>query len=557
MIHAQVEADTRIEVDVCIVGGGAAAVSVALRLIETGNKIALLVGGGEHRESVSDQDLNRGGVVRAGTHESLEENRRRQFGGATSAWGGRCIPFDAIDFEERSWMPASGWPVTAQEMEPFVQRATRVCRAGEPIFDSRVAFPNESPEIIPGMDSADLESWHLERWSPPINFAVEYREQLEAPNVDVYLNTHLIGLRAETQSEKVDFADAVSNGKRLEVKARYFVVATGGIENARLLLTSRGRLHPNGLGNDHDLVGRYYQSHPMGIFATVELKSKQLLRLGYERDTEGVYCRRRWWIAEQTQRRLGIGNIVFFLARAAPQSGHRDALFSAVFLAKALLRVARTSGMGEKKKQLQDPTFREHMKTVVRQGPGIIPTLWQVARGRGSKRRLPSVLPESKSSFWGVFFQAEQTPIYESRITLSPTEHDAHGMPRAVVDMQFSDLDQKTIVEGYRIFAERFQTANAGTILHDRQDIIRQTEAYQQAFNSSAHHIGTTRMASSAQQGVVDSDCRVFGMENLFLAGASIFPTGGHANPTLMIVAFALRLGDRLAHLLTRVGERR
>ena len=551
MIHAQIEEDTRIEADVCIVGGGAAAVSVALGLIDTGKKIVLLVGGGENRESVSDQDLNRGGVARPGTHESLEENRRRQFGGATSAWGGRCIPFDAIDYEKRSWMPASGWPVTAQDMGPFVQRATRTCRAGEPVFDSRIAFPDESPEIIPGMDSADLESWHLERWSPPINFAVEYRAQLEAPNVSVYLNTHLTGLRGETQKTKVEFADAVSNSKRLEVKARFFVVATGGIENARLLLASRGPLHPNGLGNDHDLVGRYYQSHPMGIFAAVELHQQKSLRLGYERDAEGAYCRRRWWISEQAQRRRGIGNIVLFLARAAPQSGHRDALFSAVFLAKAFLRIARTSGFGEKKKQLRDPTLREHMSTVVRQGPSMLPTLWQVARARGSKRRLPSVLPDSRSSYWGVFFQAEQTPLYESRITLSATDKDAHGMPRAVVDMQFSDLDQKTILEGYRIFAERFRAASAGTILYDEQSIVTQTAAYQQAFNSSAHHIGTTRMADSALQGVVDRDCKVFGMENLFLAGASVFPTGGHANPTLMIVAFALRLGDHLVHLLT------
>lgn len=540
-----------LESDVCIVGGGPAAISVALELIKKKLSILLLVGGGPNRESASDQDLNRGVIARPGSHESLEENRRRVFGGASSAWGGRCIPFDPIDFKVRDWIAQSGWPFSYEEMEPFYRRALTLCRAGRYDFDSREVFPAESGEIIPGMKNEDLEDWHLERWSPPIDFAKEFQAVLsDAANLRVVLNTHALEFVSTARKDRIDFVRAISQGKRFEVRAKTFVLATGGIENARILLSSRSEFHPTGVGNERDLVGRFYQAHPHGTYASLAPVNRRAINYDYERDSDGVYCRRRWAISEEAQARLQINNIIFFLDRTNAAHGHRDAIFSAVFVAKAALAVMRAHGFSKRRSKLKAlaPDVREHLAIVASDGLASIPRLVKLGRARVAKdRRLPSVLPSVKSKYLGLYYQAEQVPNRDSRITLSPDQFDEHGVSRAVVDLAFTEQDIRTVVEAHRIFVERYRAAGAGELLFDEGELADYVRNRFEHFNSAAHHIGTTRIATSPEHGVVDASCKVHGVENLYVAGSSVFPTGGHANPTLTIVALALRLGEHLA----------
>jgi len=540
-----------LESDVCIVGGGPAAITVALELLRKKVSILLLVGGGPNRESASDQDLNRGVIARPGSHESLEENRRRVFGGASSAWGGRCIPFDPVDFKTRGWIPESGWPFSYDELDSFYRRALTLCRAGRYDFDSREVFPSESVEIIPGMKSEDLEDWHLERWSPPINFAKEFQSTLAgASNVRVILNAHALEFVSTNRKDRIDLVRAISQGKRFEVRAKTFVLATGGIENARILLSSKSDLHPSGVGNERDLVGRYYQAHPHGTYTALAPTARKTIKYDYERDSDGVYCRRRWSISEETQAQLKINNIIFFLDRTTAAHGHRDAIFSAVFIAKAGLAVIRAHGSAKKRSKLKAlaPDVRQHLAIVASDGLASIPRLLKLARARFAKdRRLPSVLPSVTSKYLGLYYQAEQVPNRDSRITLSPDQVDEHGMPRALVDLAFTEQDIRTVVEAHRIFVERYRASDAGELIYDEEELANYVRHRFENFNSGAHHIGTTRMATSPEHGVVDENCKVHGVENLYLGGSSVFPTGGHANPTLTIVALALRLGDHLA----------
>ncbi|MBB5345293.1 GMC oxidoreductase [Tunturibacter empetritectus] len=542
-----------LESDVCIVGGGPAAISVALELLKKKVSILLLVGGGANRESASDQDLNRGVIARPGSHESLEENRRRVFGGASSAWGGRCIPFDPLDFKARDWITESGWPFSYEEMEPFYRRALTLCRAGRYDFDSREVFPAESGEIIPGMKNEDLEDWHLERWSPPIDFAKEFQAVLsDAANVRVVLNTHALEFVSTDRKDRIDLVRAISQGKRFEVRAKTFVLATGGIENARILLSSRSGFHPAGVGNERDLVGRFYQAHPHGTYTSLAPVNRQAIKYDYERDSDGVYCRRRWTISEEAQARLRINNIVFFLDRTNAAHGHRDAIFSAVFVAKAALAVMRAHGFSKRRSKLKAlaPDVRQHLAIVASDGLASLPRLVKLGRARAAKdRRLPSVLPSVKSKYLGLYYQGEQVPNRDSRITLSPDQFDEHGVPRAVVDLAFTAQDIRTVVEAHRIFVERYRAAGAGELIFDEGELADYVRRRFEQFNSAAHHIGTTRMATSREHGVVDESCKVHGVENLYVAGSSVFPTGGHANPTLTIVALALRLGEHLAGL--------
>ena len=354
MIVHQTKPGAPLRTDVCIIGGGPAAIAVALQLLKADLDIVMLVGGGERRESAGDRELNQGIVPREGSHEGLEENRRRVFGGATQAWGGRCIPLQPIDFEERSWIPYSGWPFTYQAIEDYYRRAIQMCQAGEFEFDSRKVFAGKPGEIIAGLDSPEIESWHMERWSPPINFSLKYREVLEkARNIRVLLNTHLTAFCAERCKETISSVRAVCKGNTLDIQAARYILATGGIENARILLASKGPFHPKGLGNDHDLVGRFYMCHPHGGFGALVLKNPECAIIGYERDRDGVYCRRRWWINGPTQKSENIGNIVFYLDRPNLELGHRDPLFSCVYLAKTAIGIIKAPGVRSKYKRLR------------------------------------------------------------------------------------------------------------------------------------------------------------------------------------------------------------
>lgn len=534
--------------DICLIGSGPAAISLALSLNNTGLQVLMLAGGG-WTESVASQDLYRGSVWPASSHEPLEENRRRQFGGTSAAWGGRCIPFEPLDFKQRDWVPASGWPFTYDELLPYYERAAELCQIGQYEFDARRAFAGNPTEIVAGLDSAELVSYPLERWSPPVHFGKEYRAALEAsPNIRVLLDAHVLALHAAAETDEVSHVDVDVRGFRLQVRAGRFVLATGGIENARLLLASTGPRFPAGLGNQHDNVGRYYMVHLSGTYTDVKLHDKNQLWGGFERDANGVYCRRRWWFPEPAQAAHKLLNTIFFLYHANTDNGHRDVLFSTRFVAKAVLSIVGQRSVQQVISQARQvlPGAREHFVNILKNGLFEIPDLIRLGFQRLARRRLPFLMPSKHNAYWGLYFQAEQAPNRESRVCLSPTEKDAFGMPRAEVRLAFIEADIASVVEAHRVFVEQFRAQNLGEITCDEAKLRQYLRQRITAYNSASHNIGTTRMATDPRVGVVDENAKVHGVSNLYVAGSSIFPTGGHANPTLTIVAHALRLADYL-----------
>lgn len=559
IIHPdQLEENTLIEADICIIGGGPAGISIALELQSANKKIVLLAGGIE-RETVANQDLNKGYIIPKGSHEPLEENRRRAFGGASIVWGGRCIPFDPIDFTERSWIPYSGWPFSYNELEPFYVRAMELCKAGYFNFNALDVFPTHQKEIIEGIDNEDIVSHKLERWSPPVNFAKDYYEILSnSENISVFLDTHLTKINTEVEKESVSSIDGIARNKKLTVKAKRYVLACGGIENPRLLLASRNKFHPNGIGNDYDVVGRYYMAHLNGTFAEVAPSNRKSILFDFEKDNEGVYCRRRWWITGKAQEEKKIGNGIFFLQQAKNQEGHRDALFSAVFIAKFLLSTIKERSLKKAKfkwAREKEEVF-SHSRIILKHGWKQIPTLFKLARKRFNKRRLPFVLPSVNSDSLGLYFQTEQVPNPESRVTISENETDGLGVPRAIVKIAFTEIDKKTVIEAHKIFVQRYLQPKIGSIKYNEGELLKFIEKGIANFNSAAHHLGTTRISQDPKLGVVDSNCKVHGISNLFIAGSSVFPTGGHANPTLTIIALSVKLAEFLKNMEDEVSDK-
>ncbi|MVM35510.1 hypothetical protein GO755_36150 [Spirosoma sp. HMF4905] len=534
--------------DICIIGSGPAAISMALSL-DSLRRTIIIVAGGAWSETVDNQDLNRGVVATPGSHEPLEENRRRQFGGTSAAWGGRCIPFDPIDFKKRSWVPDSGWPFPYETLEPYYRKAASLCQIGDSTFNAHAAFPDNPREIIAGLDSTDFVSNHLERWSPPINFAKAYRTELDRSlAIQVLLDAHVLKINMVDNSDQVSSVAVAVDGFQISIEATTFVLAAGGIENPRLLLASHNKQFPTGMGNLHDNVGRYYMAHLSGIYAEINPANRDSLLADFERDPEGVYCRRRWWIPEEAQKAHKLLNSIFFLYLSHSTEGHRDLLFSARFVSKGLLSIASQKSVRNavRKARLVFPDLKEHLINMGTKSFSQLPNLFRLGMKRLAKRRLPYLLPAMNSKYWGLYFQTEQIPNRESRVFLSTSKTDAFGVPRAEVSIAFLEADVESVVLAHNLFVENFRRKNLGEVLYSEAGLRAYIAESMRSFNSGAHHIGTTRMSDDPRTGVVDRNAKVYGLSNLYIAGSSVFPTGGHANPTFTIIAHALLLADHL-----------
>lgn len=542
--------DTRLDADLCIIGGGAAAISLALEYMKSGRKTIILPGGGPN-QTASGIDLYRGKVSPAGSHEPLEENRLRMWGGTTTVWGGRCVPFDPIDFESRPWIPDSGWPVGLDDLKDYISQANELSEAGAADFDARSVFPETQAEIVRGFDNEEFASWPLERWSIPTDYSKRYRAELESePNVRVLLHAHASHLQMDPGANVLQHVKAAcSPGRVFQINARNTVIACGALENARLLLAARDVL-PAGIGNEHDLVGRYYQSHRFGVCGHAELRdpTKDFV-YDFEKDDEGVYCRRRFWLTPHAQKEHQVGNVVgFFFRTVSGSSEHRNAMVSSLLLVKTLLGGA-SKGPRRLFQILKDQRRElvSHLWIILKDGPGIFGQLTAVAYTRlFQKRRLPMVLPPKKTNRFPLFYQTEHTPLWDSRVLLDHSSLDDFGMPRLEAKIKFSEIDHRTVTTFVSKFKERLERSGLGTfhLSDDEKEFLAHPE--RQEFNSNSHNIGTTRMAVTADTGVVDVNCKVHSVANLYVAGSSVFPTSSHANPTLMIVALSLRLADHL-----------
>jgi choline dehydrogenase-like flavoprotein len=473
------------------------------------------------------------------------------WGGTTTVWGGRCVPFDPIDFATRSWVPGSGWPISHEELKDHVSRANELSEAGVADFDARTSFPETQGEILRGFDNEELVSWPLERWSVPTDYSKRYRADLEAAsNVRVMLHAHVVHLQMDAGGRRLRHVEAACKpGRIFQIVAKDTVIACGALENARLLLAARDVL-PEGIGNKQDLVGRYYQSHRFGVcgYAVLKDPDKDFI-YDFERDSEGVYCRRRFWLTPQAQENHKVNNVVgFFFRSVSNSSEHRNAMVSMVLLVKTLLGGARKGPrrlfeiIREQRHELAT-----HVGIVLRDGPSIFGQLAAVAYTRlFQKRRLPMVLPPKKNNCFPLFYQTEHAPLHESRVVLDDSSQDEFGMPRLEVRVCFSEIDYRTIRTFVSLFKERLEKSGLGTFHLSDGDKEFLAHPERQEFNSNSHNIGTTRMSGMAETGVVDVNCKVHEVDNLYIAGSSVFPTSGHANPTLMIIALALRLADHL-----------
>ena len=334
-----VEMNACLWADVCVVGGGAAGISLALALSGQGLRIVLLESG-RLRGHAPTQALYAGEVADERLHSPPDKYRTRRMGGSTAIWGGRCVPFDAFDFDARSQVPDSGWPLSLADLLPFYPQANALSEAGRFSYDADEALGPGAPPMIRGFDSALVRTNSLERFSCPTDFGRRYARRLQlAGDLKVLLGANCTAVRLAAGGQAVDELEVRTlAGRQFRVAVRAAVVATGGLETARLLLASRD-VAPAGIGNEHDVVGRYYMCHIAGNVGNLTINGETRdVRHGYEVTPEGIYCRRRLAVAGSEQQRRGLANAVARLHfPRITDPAHRNGVLSGLFLARRLI----------------------------------------------------------------------------------------------------------------------------------------------------------------------------------------------------------------------------
>jgi choline dehydrogenase-like flavoprotein len=549
--------DAVIQANICIVGGGPAGITLAMELARTGKSI-LLLESGDLGPSEAAQALNAGEVVDDALHSPPDKYRQRCLGGGTAIWGGRCVPFDPIDFETRPWMPHSGWPIGYDDVEPYYAAANALCEAGEYEYDARLATPGGMRPLLRGFSPRHFGLNGIERFSCPTNFGQRYQNRLRsARNVRVLLRATVTRLRAARDGSRIESLD-VRNSKDIgfSVLADQFVLALGGMETPRLLLTS-DNVHVNGIGNANDLVGRFYMCHVAGTIGTLQVNGPgDTVWHGYDVAADGTYCRRRISLLPDVQAEMGLGNAVFRLHHpriADPQ--HRTGPLSAIFLAQKFISYEYA------KRLVNDvppsaTTWLRHSLNAVGDPFSTLRFLGHWLRDRTlAERKFPSIIIRPRTNRFSLDFHAEQAPNPDSRVTLA-TATDRFGSRQVRIDWRYTNKDVETVAKSFELLRRDLAEQAIGQLAlapgeTDFETVVRRDGAY------GGHHIGTARMSSSAASGVVDSDGKVFGVNNLYVAGSATFPTSSQANPTLTIVAMALRLASHLSSLAIRIPRTR
>jgi choline dehydrogenase-like flavoprotein len=533
-----------LDVDLCIVGAGPAGITIAREFLNTSVTVCLLESGGLNAEADS-QMLCEGSSIGQASFNAAN-CRMRAFGGSTNVWGGGCIPLSRLDFEARHWVPHSGWPLSYEQLEPFYSRARSLLKIDGHEFGEGSFFtpPARTP---PSFDENKLINRNFVL--SPVYFAEAYGDELKrASNIQVFLHVNALELESCPDARTVRELQVSSlHGQRGVVRAKQYILAGGGIENARLLLLSNS-VASAGLGNDHDLVGRYFMDHPSGTLGTLTTNIPEHVTRAYNRKggqgTAPVFPELSLSEPAQRGHRLLSGRVRPIAVEGPVPPGVR-ALRD---LRRALRKPSRddsmalegkihtgTSGMGA-----PQPTARAMGSLALELGGG----LGDVARAMLRKKAGKPVVETERVDVVGFF---EQAPNPDSRVTLGQ-ETDALGQRKVRIDWRLTSLDWHTYRTAAAVFGLELAKACNGQF--ELQPWLANGLNESPQIQGTAHHIGTTRMAEHPNQGVVDLNSRVHGMSNLYVAGSSVFPTGGWAFPTFTLVSMSLRLADHLRFLL-------
>jgi choline dehydrogenase-like flavoprotein len=511
-----IPAGSRLQADLCVVGAGPAGITIAREFVNHSRQVVLLESGGIGVEP-DLQCLGMGNVV-GHPYPPLHVCRRRVLGGSSIYWGGWTRSLDDIDFEKRAWIPYSGWPFTKEHLKTEYARALSILKLGECCCD------REQMEVKDGGSFLKLNAPAFEGISFQINgvrFGKIYREELRnARNLTLLLRANAFEIEMDHANRTaLSIRAATLEGNRFVVSSRNFVIAAGGIENARLLLVSRGS-RTCGVGNENDLVGRFFSDHLHVRLSSVPLNGRQVPKFYHLRKSGKGVLRGGVSLTEDVRRRDKL--LGFAVTIHNPDNPH-DVVYPdyANLGYDSLHALAKPLIEGELPKLVG-----YHARSVLRHPANAGSLLF---------RKLVTAR-------WRAFMigcRAEQVPNPDSRVVLDH-ERDSFGMNRVRLDWRLTAQDFDSLRRARQLLDDAWGLANKDLCLKETGT------RHVAEVSGASHHMGTTRMHRDPKLGVVDEMCRVHGVRNLYVAGSSVFPTSGWAPPTLTIIALALRLADFL-----------
>jgi choline dehydrogenase-like flavoprotein len=509
----QIETGTEIETDICIIGGGAAGITIALQFAGTNVKVTILETGGLNHEA----EIHELGAIRnIGRPYDTEACRLRYFGGTTNHWGGHCVRLEEIDFRVRDWIPESGWPFGLDHLLPYYDRAHEIIGVGHNQYDPEPIAASLGYNCLPFAKGKIVST--LSRYSRR-RFGIHYSDTLgSAPNVTTFLYATVMSVTLCDEYAIASHAlvKTLSNNE-FKVKAKRFVLATGGIENARLLLDSDHQ-QKTGLGNSSGYVGRYFQDHISYASGVIVPKTPV--------DKYDMYfSEKRYFDVDHLKVRASIA-----ISQDATQELRIPKFRAELLLASSFVR------------SMQNIRHLHFSSDDVYNLLQHHSWLWDFIAHRQRPNQRDEIV---------LMNYVEQTPNTESRVTLSE-ETNALGQRIAQLDWRLLSLDKEGIKVAHNIIAHEVGRSDFGRFRYEMPD--DEGERILDGARSGFHHMGTTRMHNDPKKGIVDQNCRMHDVRNLFVAGSSVFPCSGWPNPTLTIVAMAVRLADYLKMEIARNG---
>lgn len=485
-----VPAGTTIDTDIAIIGGGPAGISLALALAPSPIRVTLLESGGMNFDAKT-QDLY-AGTQSGYPYLKLEASRLRYLGGSTNHWGGWCRPLSEIDFEARDWMPHSGWPFSRKEIAPYFKRAQSLVEAGPFVYDRATRWTKSLGTPLTLGDGGVYTSWFqfskMRGSVLPTHFGKRYADDLKRiAHLSTYFHANVTGLRLAADATSLDRLDvATLSGNHFGVKPKIAVLATGAMENARLLLASND-VATNGVGNGSDMVGRFFADHPI------------------PRD-----C----------------ATLLVFDGKLAPF------YFNSTAMRGAILR-ATFSPTEDYQRSRKVPASLTTVENEVK--------LDELGRAAVTTTANALGVDAGNAKAFSIGCGLELAPDPNRRLVMTG-EKDALGMPRLKLQMRVADSNFAHYRDTMKELGRQLLAARTGMIR-----LNQKTHGdWLSVMDWGNHHMGTTRMSADPRNGVVDADSQVHGVGNLYVAGSSVFPTYGASNPTMNLVALTLRLATHL-----------
>lgn len=535
------------DAQICVVGSGPVGLSLAVECARKGIRTLLLEAGGE-AAMPQIQQLSDAHLVEPARHDDMSIAVARRLGGTSHLWGGRCLPFDPIDFKPRDGVDAR-WPVSYKEMAAYLPRAVAATQSGAPVY---VAEEHLRPDVD---DAFSLDT--LERWVNTQSSADVFKADIHNhPLLDVRTLTTVTGMVFADNGAltKLNVAHSLS-GARAQVPVHHVVLAGGGVETARLLLAA-GMSSNDRFGGEDGPLGRYYMGHLYGEIADIIFDDARVAdAMDYHVDAHGSYVRRRFVASENTQLIHGLLNTAFWpLVPPVADPRHKSAILSLVYLALRDRRLGnRLVAEAIRRRHIPDdagPVW-PHIANILTGTPSAVAFSVNFLRHRYlSAHRMPGFFVPNKARRYGLSYHAEHAPHRDSRVRLNG-QVDRLGVPRLSIDLRFAEQDARSVVATHDLMEDWLVRNRIGRLEYRVPKEARDETVLSTACHGT-HQIGLARMADSRALGVVDHKLQTFDCPNLHLAGCAVLPTSGQANPTLTAVALGLRLADRLVDVAQR-----